>query len=257
LPDHVFSTARLRGYRVLEGAGLGNAVDLAVLNVLVASRLWLPASLIEVAFRNHADLAISKSHSEGANWLFGTGGASEPLNALAVSGYEMLRETRPDGSVDDPVVTAARMARDQTGRDQITRDDVIAHLMLGFWVVRAPAALAASEERFDVFAHVAANLSAPLDDAETLARRMTSFLRLRNRIAHHEPVLFRAKHVFDRRTGEAKSGAALIDGLEGGLATFAGDALKTIELARTIAPPAGTHLHGLEHAIQADINPLR
>jgi hypothetical protein len=178
-----------------------------VLNVLVASRLWLPASLIEVAFRNHADSAISKSHSEESNWLFGAGGGSEPLSALAVSGYEMLRETRPDGSVDDPVVTAARMARDQTGRDQITRDDVIAHLMLGFWVVRAPAALAASEERFDVFASVAANLPAPLDDAENLARRMTSFLRLRNRIAHHEPVLFRAKHVFDRRTGDAKSGA--------------------------------------------------
>jgi len=124
-------------------------------------------------------------------------------------------------------------------------------------VIRRLFTTKASEERFDVFAHVAANLSAPLDDAETLARRMTSFLRLRNRIAHHEPVLFRAKHVFDRRTGEAKSGAALIDGLEGGLATFAADALKTIELARTIAPPAGTHLHGLEHAIQADINPLQ
>jgi hypothetical protein len=28
LPDHVFSVARLRGYRVLEAAGLGDAVSL-------------------------------------------------------------------------------------------------------------------------------------------------------------------------------------------------------------------------------------
>ena len=61
-------------------------------------------------------------------------------------------------------------------------------------VVRAPAALTASEERFDVFAHVAANLSAPLDDAETLARRMTSFLRLRSaRVRDHAFTLLRRR----------------------------------------------------------------
>lgn len=254
MPDHIFSAARLRGYRILEAADLGNADDLAIQDTLIGSHLWLPVSLIEIAFRNLVDRAISSSHSEGPGWLFATGGAADTLMAAEVTGPAWLQSKREDGSVEDPIRIAARMSAAQTQRAEITRDDLVAHLMLGFWVVRVPEALKAQIEVFDV---VASGLPAPIDSGDRLRRMMVDdVLRIRNRVAHHEPLLFRRKHMVAKRSGDQKSGADLVTSLQGAITAFQEDAREVIEVAKSMVPTAGIHLDRVLKQLDADVKPF-
>lgn len=254
MPDQIFSTARLRGYRTLEAAGFGSVGDLVIQNTLIGAHLWLPVSLIEVAFRNLADRAISEAHAEGKNWLFATGGGAATLRAVDVTGPPWLHAQRDDGSTEDPVQIAARMSSAQTQRDEITRDDVIAHLMLGFWVVRVPEALAG---QIDVFSSIAANLPAPMNSGDRLRRMMVDdILRIRNRLAHHEPLLFRRKHVVARKTGEEKRGADLVTSLEGAIDSFRRDAREVVQVANSMVPTAGVHLDRVMQQLDGDIEPF-
>ena len=233
---------------------IGFPDDLAIQNTLIGSHLWLPVSLIEVAFRNLADRAISKAHADGADWLFATGGAGDILKAADVTGAVWLHVEREDGSVEDPIRIAARMSSAQTQRDEITRDDLIAHLMLGFWVVRVPEAL---KPQLDVFDVIAAELPAPMDSGDRLRHMMVDdILRIRNRVAHHEPLLFRRKHVIARRSGDEKRGADLVTSLQGAITAFRQDALEVVEVAKTMVPTAETHLERVLLQLNTDVEPF-
>lgn len=252
MADHVFSAARLRGYRVLQEAGLGDDVSLQVLNTVVAGRLWLPFSLIEIAFRNASDRAISESHPAGSGWLIASGSEGDELVATAVSGLSALRSARWDGSLEDPVADAARMASRQLSRERISRDDLVAHLMLGFWVHRCPDALAGSESPVDTWELVAARLDPPLDEPAQLKRTMTRLLRTRNRVAHHEPLLFRAKHVFAKE-GNPKAGADLIASLQGAVTGFLKDVELVVATASVMAPMAAKHIGSVPNDVRVDV----
>jgi hypothetical protein len=254
LADEVFSTARLRGYRVLEEAGLGDAVGLQVLNAVIAGRLWLPFSLIEIAFRNVADRAIAGAHERGDDWLIAAGREGDVLVAIDVIAPAALQAFRPDGSQEDPVADAAQMAGRQLNRERISRDDLIAHLMLGFWVRRCPAALHA-ECGLQVWDLVAASLDSPLDQGERLESVMTQLARTRNRVAHHEPLLFRAKHVFTK-AGEPKTGAALVSSLQDAIPPFLEEVQLAVDTAKTIAPMAADYLDPVPDLIRTEIAPL-
>ena len=254
MSDHLFSRARLRGYRILEDAGFGNVEDLVVRNTLIGSHLWLPVSLIEVAFRNLVDQAISQTHPNGERWLFETGGSAGLMTASEVSGPAWLQSPRDDGSTEDPVGIAARMSAAQTQRAAITRDDVIAHLMLGFWVVRVPAAL---KGQVDVFGLVAADLPAPMNSGAQLQETMVNdILRIRNRLAHHEPLMFRRKHVVARKTGVTKSGPDLLSSLRGAIESFQREAREVVEVAEAMIPAARPHLERIMQQLDADVAPL-
>jgi hypothetical protein len=250
--DHVFSAARLRGYRVLQDAGLGDDVSLQVLNTVVAGRLWLPFSLIEIAFRNASDRAISDSHPAADDWLLASGKDGLELIANSVAAPAVLRGTRWDGSVEDPIADAARMASRQLGREKVSRDDLIAHLMLGFWVHRCPEALAQEEPAVATWELIAAILDDPLNDAAYLQRTMTRLLRTRNRVAHHEPLLFRAKHVF-AKNGEPKQGPELITSLQGAISAFLNDVELVVATASTMAPMAAKHIAAVPDHVRVDI----
>jgi hypothetical protein len=254
LPERVFSAARLRGYRVLEEAGLGDAVELKILNTVIAGRLWLPFSLIEVAFRNAADRVIREAHASGEDWLIASGREGDVLVALEVTAPPALQRVRYDSSQEDPVADAARMASRQLGRDRISRDDLIAHLMFGFWVNQVPTALA-EDPGLAVYDLLAAEQKPPLDDSANLQKTMARLLRLRNRVAHHEPVLFRAKHVFTK-SGDPKTGPDLVASLLGALPQFVNDVQLTVETASAMAPMAAKHLVAVQDLVKSDIGPL-
>lgn len=256
MPDNVFSAARLRGYRVIEEAGLGDAVALQVLNTVLAAHLWLPFSLIEIAFRNAADRAITAAHPQREDWLISRGRRGDVLVAEEVVGPVAFRRRRGDGTEEDPVAMAAMMAGRQLGRAEISRDDLIAHLMLGFWVVRVPQGLSA-EIGLQTFDLIAATLSAPMDERARLERVMVNhILRTRNRVAHYEPLLFRAKHVFTRRA-EPKTGADLVTSLQGAIEKFLEEVDLTVETARTLAPMASGYLKTVPDAVRSDLGPVQ
>ncbi len=204
MADHVFSAARLRGYRILEDAGLGDAVELQIVDRVIAGRLWLPFSLVEVAFRNAVDRAVTAAHPQGSDWLLAAGRDGDSLIAAAVEGPDSFCGARDDGTEHDPIAEAARMAALQLNRERISRDDLIAHLMFGFWVHRCGPALNAGANALAVWELTGLEFDEPLRDAQRLEKLMVQLLRTRNRVAHHEPLVFRAKHVF-RRDGEPRS----------------------------------------------------
>ena len=254
MPDPLFSSARLRGYRILEAADLGTAEDLAIRNTLIGSHLWLPVSLIEVAFRNLADRAISKAHPDGPAWLFANVDGVEVFKAADVAGAGWLHSQRDDGSVEDPIRIAARMSSAQTQRAEITRDDLIAHLMLGFWVVRVPEALSGQIDVFDV---IASELPAPMDSGDRLRRMMVrDVLRIRNRVAHHEPLLFRRKHVLVPKSGAERHGPDLVTSMQGAVAAFRQEALEVVEVAKAMVPAAKVHLDRVLSQLNTDVGPL-
>jgi hypothetical protein len=254
--DHVFSSARLRGYRVLEDAELGDAVSFQILDTLIASRLWLPFSLIEIAFRNAVDAAVTDAHPEGESWLIATGWRDEVLVATEVTGPSSLHADRGDGSIDDPIAEAARQAGRQLSRAEITRDDLIAHLTLGFWVNRCTEALLKAHSPLDVWALLSSMKEAPLNDGEHLAKTMRHLLRTRNRVAHHEPLLFRSKHLFARKTGDPKTGADLVASLQDAIPPFLAEVALTVDTAAAMAPMAHKHLEPLPDQIRELIAPF-
>ncbi len=259
MPETVFSAARLRGYRVLEAAGLGAASDLQILATVLAARLWVPLSLIEIAFRNAADSLLSAAHHRGPSWLFAEDlPAKGSFDAATVRGAEAFRVAGGTTLADaDPVQGAAVMAG-KLARPRITRDDVIAHLMLGFWVVRVPEGLKGEESPISLFESLAAYFDHKLGDGDALEKRMeTDILTTRNRVAHHEPVLIRAKHVFDTNTGEAKAGNELVTSLEGAIEKFQRLSTTIIEAARIMAPMAGTALGQVSAQLTEDLVPLQ
>lgn len=234
---------------------------MAVRNTLIGAHLWLPVSMIEIAFRNLADVAISRAHPKGANWLFETGQKPDgSINGYSITGPTWLRMQRGDGSVEDPVRIAGGMAQTHSSRGEIQRDDLIANLMLGFWVVRVPEGLAVAtpaSPALDVFALVAELLKPPLDDAAALKRHMVNdILRIRNRLAHHEPLLFRRKHTMQKKTQAAKQGHELVSSLQGAIRSFRGEAEKVVSAARIMAPIASEHLDLVMAQLTADLDPL-
>ena len=261
MPESVFSSARLRAYRPLEDAGLWTAADMAIRNTLIGSHLWLPVSLIEIAFRNLADAAICAIHPAGPGWLIATGqnedGSIDP-NRLA--GPAWLHMERDDGSIEDPVRIAGGMAQRHSGRGVIGRDDLIANLMLGFWVNRVPEGLEAGADGhppLDVFAAVAQRLGPPVDTGCALRDCMVDdILRIRNRLAHHEPLLFRRKHLLHKKTQKPKSDADLVTSLQGAIESFRREAEEVVEIARAMAPLASDHLDLVSEQIASDLDPL-
>lgn len=201
------------------------------------------------------DRAVSAVHPAGQDWLIAAGGVGDQLVALAVQGPPVFQSERQDGSFEDPIADAARMAGRQPPRERISRDDLIAHLMLGFWVHRCAEALA-SDPGLDVWNLVAANQAAPLDDGDYLAKLMSGLLRTRNRVAHHEPLMFRAKHVFNAKSGEPKTPAELVPSLQDAIPPFLTEVDLAVTTAQCIAPDASRYLDSLPDKIRAEIAPL-
>lgn len=226
-----------------------------MLNTVVAGRLWLPFSLIEIAFRNKADRMISGAHSAGEDWFIAQGRDGDALVAADVAGADDLRNTQDGEFLDDPIAEAAQMAARQLRRERISRDDVVAHLMLGFWVYRCPDALAKQDPPLQVWELIAADCASPLDDSAHLQRVMGRLLLTRNRVAHHEPLLFRAKHVFTK-AGDEKQEADLVTSLQGAVAAFLQDVELTVSTAMTIAPMAAKYIKSVPDLVRADIAPF-
>jgi hypothetical protein len=216
----------------------------------------LPFALIEIAFRNAVDRGLCDNHPAAENWLLEAGHHEDGLSAIDVTGRSCFRGERDDGTLDDPIAEAARMAKRQIERDIISRDDLIAHLMMGFWVHRCPDALA-GDLGLDVWAIVANGYGPPLDSPEHFKSAMTRLLRMRNRVAHHEALLFRAKHVFSRQ-GDAKTGADLVTSLQSAIPKFLGDVELTVRTASLLAasPSVARLLEAVEPNIRTDIAPL-
>lgn len=240
-------------------------MGLQVLDRVVAGYLWLPFSLIEIGFRNAVDRVVMANHPRGENWLITdtfTGGRIAVVSVISQTELRRARasadpdQARSPSDLDDPVGEAARMAGRQPAlHANISRDDLVAHLMMGFWVTRCPSIFGTGSERrfWELIAKEWPGLSV---SAEELAPTMAGLNDTRNRIAHHEPLVIRKGHIYTRR-GDPKAPADLIVSLGGALDKFERQVAEANAIAQFIAPPAAVRLSEVPGNIREALQPLR
>lgn len=265
MPDKIFGAARIRGYQVLETRGIYETVGIQVLDRVVAGYLWLPFSLIEIGFRNAVDRVVTANHPRGENWLITDSFAGGTIAVASVISPPELRHARAATNpqqtanpvdLDDAIGDAARMAgRQPTLRSEISRDDLIAHLMMGFWVTRCASIFGAGSEShfWTLLTNEWPQLDMPQDE---LARKMSSLNDVRNRIAHHEPLVIRRGNIYTRR-GDSKAQADLIVSLGGALDKFERQVGEATRIAQVIVPPATARLSEVPKDIHRALQPLR
>lgn len=256
MSEDIFSKARLYQYRLLENAGVGDGEELHILNTTLAAQLWLPYSLIEVAFRNHVDNVVSSLHPQQEDWFVATGRRGDLFIATQVTSALEFRVSRRDGSNHDPVSEAAEAASTVPPRLSVTRDDLIAHLMLGFWVNRCADAL--GKQGYSYYDIISEGLPQPLNDGLHLRKTMRDHvLSMRNRVAHHEPVLFRKRHLFNKDGTERTPSDILVNAAQGALPNFRKEVMIAIETAEAFVPVAAKpHLREATRVIDEALKPL-
>ena len=231
MTDGTFSATRLRIPLALEREGLGDASELALLDLTVGARLWPLLGVIELAYRTRFDEIAAQRHPRGAAWLFDVP-VAQTIDARVARGANDLTLAGRDA-----VDAAIERTRRQLGRDLIERDEVVARLPLAFWI------------------HV--STKGKHRGVPTLVGppgwSIVEIWQLRARIAHHEPVLFLEKHVFDRGTGDPKTGLALIDSIAGAITTFLRRIERSAWAVGELAPEFAATIDPAVAATHADL----
>jgi hypothetical protein len=260
VPDRVFSTARLRLYRVLEEMRLGEAYGLAILNTRICGELWLPMVLVEVAWRNLIDRTMTEQHPAESGWLLAEppppGDSRFRIDGVRAPGWLYSPEADDLDSVRAAADAFAAHVQGHAGT--MSRDDLVAHLMFGFWALALPKRALTHEPPIDLYEHASGVLGAEdeaLANPKTLRGRFTEMVALRNRIAHHESVVFRARSVFSK-AGEQQPPLAILRNVRAGLDDFDGKVGRLVALATALAPLSAEMLGEITTSIQAHSAPL-
>lgn len=242
----------MRLYRELEGAGVGDAYELAILNSAIAAQLWLPLVLIEISWRNLVDRILIDEHPAAEWWFLDSSPApgSETFGADSlIAGPRWLQ-----GRADDPILAAARAFQRHVRASQMRRDDMVAHLTFGFWALGVPARALELDPPIDIYQAAARRLDSDLDPIK-LRARMNEMVDLRNRIAHHEPIVLRGRAVF-ARDGEPQPPLAILRNASQGFETFEQRVDRIRELAAVLAPRATADVEKIPPAIRALLRPV-
>jgi len=158
----LLSTPRMATYLAATAGDVSEAVDLYRWNLDSATSLFESIHYLEVAVRNRVDEALVRLAGPGADWVDAP--ATVPLNP----------GTRQ----------SVQRARDHALRERhdVTHGHVIAELTFGFW----PYLFAGDDNR--TLWQPALKNAFPGVARATLHDELKAVSRLRNRIAHHEPI---------------------------------------------------------------------
>lgn len=159
----LLSRPRMSTYEHACGGDVAAAVDLYRWNLDVSMALFESIHYLEVAVRNRIDEALSQLAGPGADWLDAP--PSVPLNPGTTTRIAQARKY------------AGR------GRQTVTHGHVIAEITFGFW----PYLFADNYNR--TLWQPSLKAAFPGMQRSALHAGLTSVAGLRNRIAHHEPLI--------------------------------------------------------------------
>lgn len=163
--EDTLSADRFGTYLAWAGGDRNKAVALYTLNALLSESLNLPLHMLEVALRNRIHLVMSTVHEE--TWFDMPEHRLNPVQADMIAG---ARNDLTDHGKDD---TPAR---------------IVAALTFGFWTAML------GKEYEDLWQKTLKDI-AKREDGKGLRRKdftrsLSSIRTLRNRLAHHETVLY-------------------------------------------------------------------
>lgn len=141
------------------------ALQLYALNTAVSESLYTPLQMLEVALRNRV-------HSV--------------LSARIAPDWYRLREVVGQRSAEDVRVVEGKL---RYGRESVTSSDTVAALSLGFWTSLFGRH---QEELWQVHLHgIAMREDGKGVTRKAFSRPLNDVRQLRNRVAHHEPIIAR------------------------------------------------------------------
>ncbi len=170
------SPPRLRPYLEAAAGDRGLALDLYEWNTTMAAAVLHDLAHIEVALRNAYDRAWAGVRAPGPHWT------SEPLRYFPV-----LRRTARDGSVRDFNERPRKLIADailKAGGPQAAGGKVVAELMFGFWRY-----LSSRNHAQTLWVPILWRGFEPGTSRDDVDRPVGRLYDLRNRVAHHEPLL--------------------------------------------------------------------
>lgn len=162
--EHILSTERFARYLAWAGGNRERALELYRLNVAVSEALYTPLHVLEVALRNRIHAVLSEALGE--HW-FDTPG--------------LLMLPNQHRQIGDAKAGLLELRR------PISPGRVVAALTFGFWV-------AMLSPTYETLWQKTLHRVARRDDGKGLARKtlmrpLTPVRVLRNRVAHHEPII--------------------------------------------------------------------
>jgi hypothetical protein len=132
---------------------------------------------------------------------------------------------------------------------------MIAHLTFGFWTLGVPAAALDLDPAIDIYTHAENHLQTGLGPVK-LRARLNEMLALRNRIAHHEPIVLHVNTTVTK-AGATQPPLAILRNAANGLDTFEQRPLRVADLAAALAPAAKTDIAAVPIAIRTMLDPIR
>lgn len=161
--QEVISSERVQRYIDWADGNLSNALKLYALNTILSEALYTPLQMLEITLRNRIHCIMSNQFSE--NWF-------EQDNIITNQNQREKVKKAKDELLED--------------RKNITPGKMVAKLMLGFWTTMLNTEYNQlwQQHLFLIASDEGRRLS-----RKELARLLTKIRILRNRIAHHEPIL--------------------------------------------------------------------
>jgi hypothetical protein len=165
-----FSAIRLRRYQREGDSGIAEALERYQENIRLSASLLPALHYLEVILRNRLDQAIRTEY--GANWLL------HIPASLRLEAYNCDK------------VASARADFIKEKRRQPMHDDIVASMTFGFW-------FSFFHKRYDpilwhrrhFFASVFPNWPREERKRQVMQSKLSVIKKLRNRIAHHEPII--------------------------------------------------------------------
>lgn len=161
--EHALSSDRFGRYLTWAEDNRHRAIELYCRNVAVSEAFYTPLHFLEVALRNRFDSVISQEH--GPEW------------------FHNKRFTR---AVPQAEKVAQALTSLKQERKEPTPGRIVAALPFGFWTAFTNTTY--EEEWRRLFFRVGRKGNRNLARKD-LAKPLSRFRKLRNRIAHHEPIL--------------------------------------------------------------------
>lgn len=162
--DEALSLERFSRYLSWANGDREEAFKLYALNTAVSEALYTPIQMLEVSFRNRFHFTLSAGHGE--NWF------DIPGFLCVTHQIEQLAKAREDLQREKKLETPGR---------------IVAALTFGFWT-------ALLNKEYENLWQTTLHNAAQREDGKGLTRKnlagpLTPIRTLRNRVAHHEPII--------------------------------------------------------------------
>jgi hypothetical protein len=174
--EAAISVERLSRYLAWADNDYEHALQLYAINTTISEAFYTPLQMIEVTLRNRCHAVLSAKF--GCHWFDSPGiiTSDQQIQSVSKAKLDLIKSMAQTGRATTPVL------------DRLTPGHIVASLTFGFWT----ALFGTSYENtlWRQCLHKTIINNPPNMKRSKLSVQLTAIRLLRNRIAHHEPIIY-------------------------------------------------------------------